>query len=247
MAGGLWYGKGVIVVIHKQSAYAIFFGDAQSCSVERGVPEYNDFCKKIVSKIDCKQLVIQHQIHGTDGQYIDKNTLLSSPVSLELEGDYLITDVPGIAIGILTADCLPVVFYDKRNQVVAVAHAGWKGSFGEIVIKTIKHMHERHACKPEDLQIFFGPAAGVCCYQVQEDFLRNMPRLGWQDKVVVRQNEKIFFNLSLFNKLLLVDIGITPAQIDTSYNHCTICNHAYHSNRRNGHARLVQLTAVWLK
>lgn len=250
MVVGLLCGEGVIVIIHKQDKYSIFFGDAKSCPIERGVPEYNNFCKNIVSTIGCKQLVIQNQVHGVAGHYVDKKMLLNIPNALfnieGADGDYLVTDVPGIAVGVLTADCLPVVFYDKRNNVVAVAHAGWKGTFGEIVIKTIEHMNKKHSCRPEDLHIFFGPSAGVCCYEVQEDFLKNMPRLGWQDKVVVRQQDKIFFNLPLFNKLLLVDVGISPHQIDLSYNHCTICNTAYHSNRRNGHARLVQLTAVWL-
>lgn len=233
--------------IFKENGISIFFGDAQSCSVERTSPEFKDYCAKLVSKLGCAALLVQDQVHGVTGRYISATAEYECPVSVkETQGDFLITDQPGVAIGVLTADCLPLILFDTRNKVVAAVHAGWKGSLGGITTKTIEYMLKKHKFAPVDLRVYFGACAKPCCYEVQPDFVERLAEYPWKEQTLVRRDGKIFFDLALFNKLHLVDMGIDPRHINFNFNECTICNPKYHSNRRNGHARLCQITAVWL-
>jgi YfiH family protein len=232
---------------YKENGISIFFGNAQSCPVERTSPIFNDFCVNLTTKIGCSTIIIQEQVHGVDGRYIDSVSLFSRPISLfESAGDYLITDQPGIGIGVMTADCLPIILFDKRNNIVAAVHAGWQGSFSHIVIKAIEHMLKKHFFHPADLTVYFGACAKVCCYEVQADFVDRLGRLQWKEQALLHHNGKIFFDLSLFNKLQLIGLGIAPKNINMFFNDCTMCTQKYHSRRRNGHARICQATIAWL-
>ncbi len=235
------------MIIYKENGISFFFGDAQSCPVERMVPEFKDFCVELTKKPGCPALVIQDQIHGVEGRYLDAQSTFTKPVSLyETQGDYLITDQPGVGIGVLTADCLPLILFDKRNNVVAVVHAGWKSALAGITVKTIEHMLKKHFFNPADLFVYVGACAKACCYEVQADFVDRLAGNPLKDQVLIRRSGKIFFDLPLFNRISLIDLGIDPRNINVKFNDCTMCNKQYHSNRRNGHARLCQMTAVWL-
>jgi YfiH family protein len=236
------------MLIHKENEISIFFGDAQSCPVERtATTEYKNFCTDLVSKLGCSVLVLQDQIHSVTGRYLDAEATFSHPVSIEeTQGDYLITDQPGVAVGVSTADCLPIILFDKRNKMVAAVHAGWKGSLAGIATKTIEHMLKKHFFGPADLHCYFGACAKACCYEVKADLIDQLAEYSWKNQVVTNHGGKFFFNLPLFNKLHLIDLGIEPRNINLKFNECTICNTKYHSNRRNGHSRLCQITAAWL-
>ncbi len=234
--------------IHNENGLSIFFGDAESCPVERTSPAFNDFCSNLPNRLGCQALVLQEQVHGVVGRYLDVPAQFSRPVSIkETQGDYLITDQPGIAVGVLTADCLPIIFFDKRNKVVAAIHAGWKGAVAGITTRVIEHMLKKHFFGPEDLRVWFGACAKKCCYEVQPDFLDCIKAYPWRDQTITRRDGKLFFDLPLFNKLHLVDLSIDPRHINMDFNDCTMCNTKYHSNRRNGHSRLCQITAAWMQ
>jgi polyphenol oxidase len=86
-----------------------------------------------------------------------------------LKGDGWMTDVPGILLGIQTADCLPVLVADRRNRAVAAFHAGWRGTLGRIVEKGVGRMRLQFGSKPEDMVAAIGPGIGQCCYTVGEE------------------------------------------------------------------------------
>jgi YfiH family protein len=87
----------------------------------------------------------------------------------KLRGDGLMTDVRGFVLGILTADCVPVLVADTRRRAVAAFHAGWRGTLGRIVERGIGAMRLRYGSQPEDLIAAIGPAIGPCCYAVSEE------------------------------------------------------------------------------
>ncbi len=87
----------------------------------------------------------------------------------QLTGDGLLTDEPGIALGIQTADCVPVLVADRRTGAVAAFHAGWRGTLKRIVEHGIGRMRLEFGSKPEDLCAAIGPAIGPCCYGVGEE------------------------------------------------------------------------------
>lgn len=86
-----------------------------------------------------------------------------------LEGDGLMTDDPGVVLGIQTADCVPVLVADRRRRVVAAFHAGWRGTVAGIVAKGVVGMQREFTSRPEDLVAAIGPPIGRCCYCVGEE------------------------------------------------------------------------------
>ncbi|HVJ06870.1 MAG TPA: peptidoglycan editing factor PgeF [Acidisarcina sp.] len=88
-----------------------------------------------------------------------------------LAGDGLMTDEPGVILGIQTADCIPVLIADPRRGVVAAFHAGWRGTLGRIVEAGVGRMRLEFGSRPEDLLAAIGPGIGQCCYSVGEEVL----------------------------------------------------------------------------
>ena len=87
------------------------------------------------------------------------------------KGDGLMTDQPGVLLGIQTADCIPVLVADRRLRAVAAFHAGWRGTVKRIVENGIGRMRMEFGSRLEDLVAAIGPGNLVCCYQVGEDVL----------------------------------------------------------------------------
>ncbi len=111
--------------------------------------------------------VIQgHQVHGTEVAIISRPGITRE----ELEGyDAFITDLPGVAIGVRTADCVPILLYDPRNRVIAAIHSGWKGTVQKVAAKTIGILETRFKTAPEDLLAVIGPSIGPESFQVGEE------------------------------------------------------------------------------
>jgi YfiH family protein len=86
-----------------------------------------------------------------------------------LRGDGMMTDVPGVVLGIQVADCVPVLVADVRRRAVAAFHAGWRGTLARIVERGIGAMRLRYQSRPQDLLAVVGPSIGPCCYSVGEE------------------------------------------------------------------------------
>jgi polyphenol oxidase len=86
-----------------------------------------------------------------------------------LRGDGLMTDVPGVMLGVGVADCVPVLVADVKRRAVAAFHAGWRGTLARIVERGIGTMRLRYGSRPEDLVAVVGPSIGACCYAVGEE------------------------------------------------------------------------------
>ncbi len=133
--------------------------------------------------------------------------------------DALITNQKGVVLTILTADCVPVLLYDKEKEVVAAIHAGWKGTEAKIVAKTVQKMINVYHSNPKDIIAGVAPAIGRCCYEVSEDVAKhffNAPR-----SFDVR-GEKYMLDLPFINKKQLLDSGLLEAHIEMS-DVCTAC------------------------
>ena len=108
-------------------------------------------------------LVTLRQIHS------DVIHLVSDVPSSPLPGDGLITRMPGLLLGVLTADCLPVILVDPKRRAVGVFHAGWRGTLARIVEKGIGEMRKHFGTRPADLKAAIGPGIRGCCYQVGQE------------------------------------------------------------------------------
>ena len=107
-----------------------------------------------------------HQVHGSRVAIVKRPGMTRE----ELEGyDAFITDLPGVAIGVRTADCVPVLLYDPVKRVVAAVHAGWKGTVLHITQGVISAMTQVFHCRPADMKAVIGPAIGPDSFQVGEE------------------------------------------------------------------------------
>ena len=133
--------------------------------------------------------------------------------------DALITNQKGVMLTILTADCVPVLLYDKEKEVVAAIHAGWKGTEAKIVAKTVQKMIKVYGSDPEDIIAGVAPAIGRCCYEVGEDVAKHFfSDPGSFDAV----GKKYMLDLPLINKKQLLDAGLLEEHIEMS-GVCTAC------------------------
>ncbi len=134
--------------------------------------------------------------------------------------DALITDVKGVVLSILTADCVPVLLYDQKKNVVAAIHAGWKGTKANIVSKTVQKMIEVFDSNPKEILAGIAPSIGSCCYEVGEDVAGHFFTT---PKSFTKEGEKYMLNLPYLNQKQLLDAGIEESNIEMS-NTCTACD-----------------------
>jgi polyphenol oxidase len=108
-------------------------------------------------------LIAGRQIHS------DTIHLLQTSDPGQLMGDGIVTNLPGVAIAILTADCLPVLLVDKKNRAVGAFHAGWRGTVKRIAEKGVGIMRHEFGSRPRDIHAAIGPGIQKCCYEVGEE------------------------------------------------------------------------------
>ena len=118
---------------------------------------------------DLSSLVTCHQIHQDNIALVDENYLKKDcflPNNSIPETDALVTDVPGITLMTRYADCVPLLFYDPTTHIVAIAHAGWRGTLEQIGQKTVEVLVNDYHCQPQHILVALGPSIGPCCYQI---------------------------------------------------------------------------------
>jgi len=81
-------------------------------------------------------LIFQHQVHKNKGLFVTEKNLETYKRCLTIESDYLITNLPHIYIGVLTADCLPIALHDTKNHAMGIIHAGWRGTVNKILLNS---------------------------------------------------------------------------------------------------------------
>ena len=111
-------------------------------------------------------IVLMHQVHDVKVAVVDRGDM----TSYELDGyDAMITNLPGVAIGVRSADCIPVLLYDPVKKAAAAIHSGWRGTVSKIIGKTVTKMQITYASQPSDILAFIGPGICVDCFQVGEE------------------------------------------------------------------------------
>src|SRR5579859_2325674 len=240
--------SGVSMNTYRTPGLSIFFGSAQQAFVPALYKGFSVLGKvpfnTLIRPLGLRQLVFLHQTHGTQGKFITNVDACHNLPSFVHDGDFLITNVPHIGIAVATADCLPIIAYDSKHKVIGIAHAGWRGSVARIVQIFIQRMYSTYETQPEDLEVFFGPSAKACCYEVKEDFAENISSFVYKGQLLQQREQKLFFELGLLNKLQLEEIGVKS--INESHHMCTICTPGYCSVRLTPASSERQMTIVAL-
>lgn len=123
--------------------------------------------RRIKDAVNAPSLWTARQVHGDGIAVIDK-----SPPPPSMEADAVVVSAPGVAVGVLTADCMPVILADPVHKVAAAVHAGRKGAELNVAGKTVDLMARRFGADPLDVRAALGPCIRRCCYGVDEDTAR---------------------------------------------------------------------------
>ena len=219
-----------------------FFGTRHHAPVayETGVPASSVGASKGAWLLSVKQ------VHGTEALIVDRP--LSRADRFEGGWDALVTNQPGVTVVVRTADCVPVLVYDRRRKAVAAIHAGWRGALAGIVPKTIQAMVARFAIQVGDVRISIGPSAGPCCYEVDEAVLEPLRRArqDWPALLHDDRGANARLDLKTLVRRQSAEAGI-PLEHISVVNVCTICHPAlFYSYRREGRVNGTMLSGIEL-
>lgn len=131
-------------------------------------------------------------------------------------GDALITAEKGIAIGVFTADCVPVILVDTHNRIAAVVHAGWKGTELKITSKVLNYMMSNMGTDSKDITAAIGPSIGPCCFEVGLEVAEKFT-------CIFERENKFYVDLWKENIKQITDCGVLRDRISNSMV-CTSCN-----------------------
>lgn len=184
-------------------------------------------------------VITGHQVHGYKVGMVDRVDMTREA----LEGyDALITNIPGIAIGVRTADCIPILLYDPVKRAVAAVHSGWKGTVQKISQKTIIQMIRCFGTRPENLHAAIGPGISKDFFQVGNEVVQFFKEALFPLEDIwtfdgVSQEGSLqgghHIDLVKANKWLLTEFGIPEQNIHC----CGICSYSdrrFFSARRDG-------------
>lgn len=178
-----------------------------------------------------EKLFFPSQIHETRIVNVTSSTTVE-----DLAGtDALITKEQGIAVAVMSADCVPILLYDQEHHAAAAVHAGWRGTVAHILSKTLTAMHEAFGTTGRHLVAAIGPSVCVRSYEVGEEVVAAVRAAFPQADQLLepRHNGKAMLNLWEANRLQLLDFGVPPAQIEMS-DLCTVIHNEYFFSARKG-------------
>ncbi len=185
--------------------------------------------EKVKKKLRLKNLLKINQIHSSKVKIIENLKSFNS----KIEGDGIVTNLKKVGIAILTADCCPILLMDKKNEIIAACHAGWRGAVSGIVEETVKSMVDIGANKKTIVAVI-GPTIHKKSYEIGNDVFKIIRKTDVFKKEIITElnNGKYLFDLPLFikQKLILSDVRkIGDVNIDT------YSNISFFSHRRKFH------------
>ena len=139
------------------------------------------------------------------------------------ECDALVTNTPGTALAVFTADCTPILLWDPVTGAVGAVHAGWRGTAAKLAAKTLKQMVYAFGCRPENIHAAIGPNIAQCCFQTDRDVPQAMlEAYGERAKNYIQlSGDKYYVNLKALNALSLEQTGAACIEISDL---CTACH-----------------------
>lgn len=183
--------------------------------------------ERFINKIGVKpeNLISADLVHGNNVEIVTQKN-----AGLVPKTDGLITNQKGLYLAITVADCLPIVIYHPKKELIALLHAGWRGLDLKIIEEGIKKLKDEFDVDLGELIVSVGPGIGVCHYKVGEDVLGKFSEYG---EAINNRDGKYFLNLKLVALQQLMDVGLKRENIEVS-NICTYCEaDVYFSSRKD--------------
>lgn len=202
--------------------------------------------------IDTNHIIMPHQTHGVESRIIGEEfaTLPDDVKKMLLEGvDAVMTNIPGMCIGVSTADCIPVLLYDEEHHAAAAIHAGWRGTQARIVHKAVQEMRIAYQTDPTKLKAVIGPGISLDNFEVGDEVYAAFEQAAFDMSAIAEERikrnpnaedpakafeRKWHINLPLANIQMLTHNGVDETNIINT-GICTFDNaDNYFSARRLG-------------
>lgn len=232
------------MLLHDKEMTA-YFGDKRDDLKEAGayVPAHFEQLSK---KLSLEKMIFLKQTHSKEVIFVE-HAPGKSLTLFETEGDALITQQKGVGLGVVTADCLPVLFYDAAHEAIGAVHAGWKGLALGILEETVSKMQAVFGTDPAFLKATLGPSSDDCCYEVQPDFLSHFSEDLIKMGAVLERSQKYFFKAKTYAMFALQKAGLLLKNSEIQHHTCTICNPDFCSFRRDGALSGRQPSVIFLR
>ena len=196
---------------------------------------------KLAVGIHDGRIVTMKQMHGDDIVEVNNTAIKEAG-----EADAMMTAKANVFLGVLTADCVPILLVAPKQRVAAAVHAGWRGTVGGIAAKTVKYLAQTYHIAPESLEAALGPSIGVCCYEIGDDVAEPLvSRWGrLAEECIDRAGSKPHADLRRLNKAILRQAGI-PLDGIFEIGPCTKCAAGdYFSYRREAKETGRQMSVI---
>ena len=179
-----------------------------NCSSTNDDDKKNVYGNRLIAiknlNLNKKKLILIKQTHSSKVIRVTKNNL-----DKKIEADGVITSLNDVVLGILTADCAPVIIYDDKNKFVCNLHSGWKGSLNNISQKAIK-LFDKYQIKRKNLSAIVGPCLGVKNYEVDKNFEKRFIKkdVRYTKFFQYKNKQKSYFNLRALINFQLSELGL---------------------------------------
>ncbi|MBO8129352.1 MAG: peptidoglycan editing factor PgeF [Peptococcaceae bacterium] len=196
------------------------------------------------------KLVCASQVHGCQVKVVNpkqtgRGVQFASDAIPDCDG--LVTASPDVPLALFFADCVPIYFFDPVNRVIALAHAGWRGTFQRIGLKTIEVMARQFGSVPEQVLVVIGPAIGSCCYEIGNDvadsFTREFPDCSGFLRAITSGKWRL--DLKEANRQVLQEAGLKDEHIAVS-DLCTSCQQNLFFSYRASGGKTGRMAAVMM-
>ncbi len=195
------------------------------------------------------------QVHGVHVHVVGMNERGRGRLTIEdalAKADVLVTKEKDILLSAVFADCVPLWFADHEAGVIAVAHAGWRGTVAGVAKETIRVMIEQCGARLERIEAIIGPSIGGCCYEVDQKVADAvMPWLADLDENTIKSiihssnlTDRLHLDLKQLNRQIIISIGVSPKVVTVSSD-CTSCDTARFYSHRAEHGRTGRM-AGWI-
>jgi YfiH family protein len=187
-------------------------------------------------------MIYMNQIHGSDVVVV--NEMLPDVPTC----DAMVTNLPNLALCVLTADCIPIILVDNKNNAIAAVHAGWRGTVQKIVAKTVETMQQQYDSKPDNIYAYMGPGIQPCCYQVGDEVYEAVRQSIPNFETVIQSTSKSYrLDLQAANRQVLMALGVEDQNIHLDKT-CVCCqNQTYFSYRADNGQTGRMAMSVWMK
>jgi YfiH family protein len=165
------------------------------------------------------RVVTMKQVHGDRIVEVRDRSLKEAG-----EADGIVTGEKDIFLGVLTADCVPILVVAPGKKLAAAIHAGWRGSLAGIVFKTVRLFLDEHNILPSDLEVALGPSIDACCYEIRDDVAKPLiERWGHLAETAIQtRDQKSYLHLRNLHQAILRRAGVPQSQI-FQIGPCTSC------------------------